>query len=163
MLFISYTDQNPHKSLDPEKDNFLSWLYCTKVLDSYAGIHWVFSSSCYGLWPLYGHLIFSPLSSSCELWVLCSAGGWPLDQWKFSPNRVDSHIFSLPFCGSNLINQFCDIPSVFKLMCGRHICYDVTHGSISVDFWLLWQNHLYNPWVVISHRSGQSLWLSRWC
>lgn len=42
LLCISYTPQNAHESLDPEKNNIFSCLCCTNVLDSYAGSHRVF-------------------------------------------------------------------------------------------------------------------------
>ncbi|KAM5318302.1 uncharacterized protein AAES06_018266 [Glossophaga mutica] len=64
------------------------------------------------------HPLHYPLVMNRKVCVLLVAGSWmggiPIQMGQ------TVQIFSLPFCGSNLINHFfCDIPPVLKLACGN--------------------------------------------
>ena len=79
-------------------------------------------------------------------------------------------IFSLPFCGSNLINHFfCDIPPILKLACGdtflnEMLVFTVAVLFVLIPFLLILVSYgkiistiLKSSPKSISHKSGQSL------
>ena len=99
-----------HEYFDPEKNKFLSRAHCINVLHSCAGGHRVLpsGSDAYVHYmticnPLYYILVMNKKVCVQLVSTLVQIG-------------LTFQIFSLPFCGSNLINHFfCDILPILRL------------------------------------------------
>ncbi|XP_006092130.1 olfactory receptor 10AG1 [Myotis lucifugus] len=74
-----------------------------------------------------------PLVMSHKVCVQLVAGSWV----SGVPVQIGQtvQIFSLPFCGSNLINHFfCDIPPILKLACGNTFANEMMVYTVAVLF-----------------------------
>ena len=73
-----------------------------------------------------------PLVMNYRVFIRLVAGSWisgiPVQLGQ------TGQIFSLPFCGSNLINHFCDIPPILKLACGDTFLNEMSVFTVAALF-----------------------------
>ena len=76
-----------------------------------------------------------PLVMNYKVCIQLVAGSW-ISGIPIQIGRT-GQIFSLPFCGSNLINHFCDIPPILKLACGDTFLNEMSVFTVAALFVLV--------------------------